>query len=1154
MLQNNYNSHPKGHFLTLTLTDNQNHPKDLLAETMAIEEIFTAEGTEALSPDDRVRLSQWNSGGQCPPITEQCIHHLIQNQAQACPDAPAVCGWDGDLTYAELEARSTLLARTIAARGVTPGSFVPICLAKSCWAPVAILAIIKAGAAFVLLDPSHPRERLRLITEDLRATVILTDKFSIQTVDGLARQVLLVEGTLDHTESSLSSFSTLSLGPGSEITPSHPLYVVFTSGSTGTPKGVVVSHAAYATSAQGLISPLALTSASRVFQFASYAFDVSVSDHLLTLLAGGCICIPSEAERQNHLGRTIHTLRANWIFLTPSIARVLDPKDLPCLETLVLGGEAILAEDFTRWLTASPPVRAVRGLYGPAEVAAGTTVNPELGACGTIATNIGRAPAANCWVVDPEDYHVLLPIGTVGELLVESPALSLGYLNRPDLTAAAFISSPRWLHRRLQGGAASESRMYRTGDLVRYNRDGSLEYSGRIDTQVKIRGQRVELAEVESHVRAYLSQYGQSCTVLAEVVRRQNISPQLVVFVHCASSSQSPHAPLTPEFCAPSAEMRSWTEDLLRALAVKLPLYMVPEFCVRLAAVPLTSTGKVNRRALRERIATLSPDEWKSLQASNCMDSVEAPQTAMETSIRRLWAKILRVDPESIGRQDDWFQIGGNSLSAMQLVSTALKEDVFFTVKDIFQRRTLTALADVATESKLPDSLNHHHCRPFQWLGDDAKKRNRLTQMIMAAYHPDGPATVEDIFPADDMFAVCTDIEATSSYNLTSRIDTMLGPEIDVERLAMAWSAVLRANPILRSQFLVVEGQGYQVVMKNGSPLRLQPNRPLDGEIEDLWGLQKPLVRLTVARTTDGQTHSHSLTLLIHHTLYDDHGLLALFQQLERAYNSEILLPSDHGQYLQWLAAVNQETEDYWRRTFAGYQPLPLPAPLPTQDHALLARKWLPAFSIPRRTDVRSNSMYTVENKASLTMALVLALWSKGSKGTDIVFAASHSRRGAPVPGMADMVCAAVMPLPRRILLQPSRSISESLAAVQAQALDELPFQNLGWYKLAELSSETAAACRCWTIFNVQAYLPDLMPSMFQNWRCSLPPDYDSPQALYVNCEVHRDSVKVILGYDPDVVTDAVAQQLKNTFIKVFGLIDREEEMLVQEVLELGLC
>ncbi|KAF3403673.1 Nonribosomal peptide synthetase dtxS1 [Penicillium rolfsii] len=1110
---------------------------------MTIEDILTGEGTEALSSEDRLRLSQWN--GQCPPSIERCIHHLIQKQAEARPSAPAVCGWDGQFTYRELEEKSTLLACKLAARGVTPETFVPICLVKSCWTPVAILAVVKAGAAFVLLDPSHPRERLQLIIQDLGPTVLLTDTSSAQTVDGLARQILLVQNSSDDAESSSPPHRS------SEITPSNPLYVVFTSGSTGTPKGVVVSHAAYATSAEGLIPPLMLNPASRVFQFASYAFDVSVSDHLLTLLAGGCICIPSETERQNNLGATINALRANWTFLTPSIARLLEPTELPSLETLVLGGEAVLSGDFTRWLTASLSVRVVRGLYGPAEVAAGTTVNPELGAGGTSSTNIGRAPAANCWVIDPENYHVLVPIGTAGELLVESPALSLGYLNRPDLTAAAFISSPRWLRRRRLGNAAGESRMYRTGDLVRYTCDGSLEYLGRVDTQVKIRGQRLELIEVESHVRAYLSVDGDSCAVLAEVVNCQNLPPQLGVFLHWPSSSSlssSEPASLKPEFCAPSAEMRSKIEGLLQALPSKLPSYMVPEFCLCLNAVPLTATGKVNRRALRERIARLSPDEWKSLRTYSRSNSVEAPRTEKESSIRRLWARILRVAPESIGREDDWFQVGGNSLSAMQLVSTALKEGIVFTVKDIFQYRTLSTLADVVTESRLGDTANHGHFLPFHWLGAEDEKRNDLTGRILAAY-PDGREIVEDIFPADDMFAACTDIEATSSYNLTSRIDAMLGPEVNVDQLANAWTAVLQANPILRSQFVVVDRKGYQVVVKHGSSLRLQPDCPPPGEIEDLWGLKKPLVRLMVAP----MTQAHSLTLLIHHTLYDDHGLLALFQQLEQAYNSEVLLPNQHGLYLQWLAGVNHETEEYWRRLFADYQPLPLPVPLPKPDHSLLARKWLPAFSIPRRTNDHSRSGYTIDNKASLTMALVLALWGKENRSTDIVFAATHSRRGAPVPGMADMVCAAVMPLPTRIRLEPSRSIIESLGTVQAQALDALPFQNLGWYQLGELSSETAAACQCWTIFNVQAYLPDLMPPMFREWRCSLPPNYDSPQALYVNCEVHRDSVKVIFGYDPDVITDLVSQQLKGAFTTVFGLVDREEKMLVREILELGL-
>ncbi|KAJ5766291.1 uncharacterized protein N7511_003907 [Penicillium nucicola] len=1076
---------------------------------MTIEDLLSSVGTEALQKQDFQQLNKWNAA--VPSVSTNCVHDLIRKQNDASPDEPAVCSWDGNFTYRELDESSTKLARLIMDHGVTPRTFVPICMEKSCWTVVAILAILKAGAAFSLLDPSHPQERLKAITQDLGATVVLTDACSYSLVDSMAKNVLIVENIVQCVFAGEEDHLLPIV-----VEPHDPLYVVFTSGSTGSPKGVLVSHSAYATSAAGLKMPLMLCTQSRVLQFASYAFDVSVSDHLLTLLAGGCICIPSEEERKNCLASVITRLRVNWTFLTPSMARFMDPIDIPCLNYLVLGGEPVIQSDIDKW---SPYVQVI-GLYGPAEVAAGTTVNSNLKSSNR-PTNIGNSPAVISWVVNQENRNELVPIGTPGELLIEGWALSQGYINKPDLTESVFISPPVWLgsQRRNVPG----KKMYMTGDLVRYQSDGSLEYLGRKDSQVKLRGQRIELEEIEFSARQY---FHGSCTIIADVV-----CDQLGAFLHfpipAETNSNSLGRTRGLKFSSPSPELLGEIEGLASYLKDKLPSFMNPEFYVCISNIPLTPTGKTNRRLIRERASALSAEEWRSLRCYNQRKATGLPLTSKEETMQRLWVKTLRIPVETISRSDDWFNIGGTSLSAMQLVNEARKERLEITVKDVFQHRTLRQLA---FHSKSLTSVAEQYVA-FQWLGEGDQERQHLSRTVMDNYQD---TVIEDIYPADDVFQACQDISATIGYNLTARVDTKVSSHLDRNRLSQAWGVVVQTNPVLRSQFLSLADKGYQVILKDGPPLEIVSMLPTS-DIENIWGLKKFLVRMVLDK-------DNLLSLFIHHTLYDEFGLVTIYQQLERAYHSEALQPYSYGSYLSWLSNVDQDNENFWKNSFAGYHAIKLPT-TPLENQELLARSQLAPFFIPLR---KSSSPFTVDNKATLTLALVLSLWTKT---LDVVFASVNNRRGAPVSGITEMVCAAVMPLPTRVPLEPGRTISDTLDMIQGRFLNALPFQNIGWYKLEQLSPELSAACSCWALMNVQAHLPEIIPKMFSDWKCSVPQGYEPPNALYLDCVIHSDSLKVDLSYDPDIVGNSVAQSLLDAFVVVYQLVDGSPHLSIDDVL-----
>lgn len=465
---------------------------------LVVRQLEDAGGGERISdiklvtPEDLERIWDWNS--TVPASVHRCVHDIITERTAAQPEAPAICAWDGGLTYSELDRVSTALAGRLIDLGVQKDTMVPLCFEKSLWTTVAMLGVIKAGGAFVLLDASLPEARLRSITQQARATIIV----SLHSNEALSLRLAPQVVTLGSHDS-----KDLFDGPSSRLclptcSPSSAMYVAFTSGSTGTPKGAVISHGNLASALHHQREGLTTTAESRVYDFSSYSFDVSICNAFATLATGGCLCVPNEQDRRDRLAESIASLDANVIDVTPSVARLLALEQVPGLRTIIFGGEALYLRDVTPWWDRVQIV----SLYGPCECTPNSTINrsprsPEE------ATNMGRGVGLVTWVVDADNDDSLCPLGCVGELLLEGPLVGQGYLDDPEKTAAAFIEDPLWLLQGAPGRPGRHGRLYKTGDLVRYNEDGSLTFSGRKDAQVKIRGQRVELGEIEHLLRSH---------------------------------------------------------------------------------------------------------------------------------------------------------------------------------------------------------------------------------------------------------------------------------------------------------------------------------------------------------------------------------------------------------------------------------------------------------------------------------------------------------------------------------------------------------------------------------------------------------------------------------------------------------------------------
>ncbi|KYK60268.1 non-ribosomal peptide synthetase [Drechmeria coniospora] len=627
---------------------------------------------ESLSLVARRDLEQiWDWNGTVPEPLDACVHELVAQVANQQPDAPAVCAWDGDLSYRQVDELSTKLAMDLVRLGVGSGTIVPLLFEKSMWMPVAALAVMKAGAGAVATDTaSQPEERLWAITQQTKARVCLSSVTNESLASRLGADVVVVGPDRLRTSPAGQQLP--------KVSPDDLLYVIFTSGTTGTPKGAMVSHRNFSSAMRHQREALGYEKGTRVLDFSSYAFDVFWSNMLNALTAGGCFCIPSTEQRQDDLSGTLRKYAITLADFTPTIARHI--RGLESVSTLVLGGEVVLASDRD---LANEDAR-VRSAYGPAECTPTATIqNLTVGGRG----GLGRGAGVCTWVVDPDKASRLMPVGAPGELWLEGALVGSGYLNDEERTATAFVQDPEWLVLGVPGRRPGRhGRLYRTGDVVQYADDGSLHFIGRKDTQVKLHGQRIELEEVERAVKKALQRQGEAMTnaqVVAEVVEPQGTGAELLAaFVRLGG----------PHDAHDDDAVKQATVGIRDELRAVLPPYMVPSLYVPLETIPRMPTGKVDRRQLRAAGSRLTGKDLAAL--SRVTGEWRAPRTGAERRVQELWAEITKVGRESIGIDDSFFRIGGDSLGAMRLVGLAHDRGVpTLTVRDVFQKPILRDLA-----------------------------------------------------------------------------------------------------------------------------------------------------------------------------------------------------------------------------------------------------------------------------------------------------------------------------------------------------------------------------------------------------------------------------------------------------------------------------
>jgi amino acid adenylation domain-containing protein len=813
---------------------------------------------------------------------------LILASAARRGTAVAVRQWDEVLTYAELTGRAATLAATLREHGVGPESRVGICAERRPELLVAVLGVLLAGGCYVPLDRSHPHGRQREIVRDADLTVAVVDKAGREALPELG--VRLVEIPAESSRRPTSGAvpaEAVPVGLAGPAGPDHPAYVLYTSGSTGRPKGVVVSHRSVVAHVTAFGAYTGVDENCRAFGFAPLGFDASVQDLFIPLVAGGEIALVPDADRVDpaRLQRFAEAHEVTWGCVPAALLPLLDPDRLPHWRTVFTGIEAPAPEQVERWAgPADRPVRWFSNGYGPTE----TTV------CVTSFAASGRwdeplpmgrpLPNHRIYLVDAAGEQV--PPGTPGEVLIGGVGLARGYLGQPALTAEHFVPDPF--------SGEPGTRLYRTGDRAVWLPDHQLLFLGRIDRQIKVRGQRVELGEVEAVLAGH-----PRVREAAVVSVAGPAGPELVAVV----------APADPPTDA----------ELLEFLRRRLPDVMVPRRLLRMDALPLGTAGKRDAARLRELAATEfgAPDGPAESSAPGGPDGYTAarrlagttPATPDELAVAAVWRRVLGADA---GVDDDFFAAGGTSLSAMRLVATLrdeLRRDV--SVEDVFDGRTLRGLARRVTGA------------------------TRLIEPELTAGHP------PTLSPSQRRLWFLDQLAPDSAAYNTAMAERLRGP-LDVDALRAALATMVNRHDVLRWRITRVAGAPYVTCDPPGDvPLPVVDLSTVDGtrrEVELRVRLEAsaamrfdlatgPVWRAELYRL---DADEHVLAMAFHHAVFDGWSQAVLYAQLATAYRAAQdggradlgPLPASYADYAVWRSARDRvrgpDDLAWWTAHLAG--------------------------------------------------------------------------------------------------------------------------------------------------------------------------------------------------------------------------------------------
>jgi len=827
-------------------------------------------GISILPANERGIIEHFNDTKASFP-NDKSLVDLIEEQVSKSPDAIAVVFEAHQLTYKELNHRANQLAYYLRRKGVREETLVPICLDRSVAMIIGILGILKSGGAYVPIDPEYPEERISYMLENIVAKIVVTTKESrlkLSVFGGVEMVVLDGEESIAISRESTANLSIT-------IKPNQLAYMMYTSGSTGKPKGAMNEH-------RGVVNRLCwakdyyqVTPEDAVLQKTTFCFDVSVWELLLPLLAGSKLVFANpEGHKDNaYLKDIIKQQKITVIHFVPSMLEVFLPAlhkgDCPGLKKVLCSGEALKPSQALLFREKLPGSE-LHNLYGPTEAAIDVTFWKMPETTGDInLVPIGR-PVANTSIYILNKENDIAPIGCSGEIYIGGVQVGRGYLGLPELTTEKFVPDPF--------SDEAGARMYKTGDLGRWLTDGNIEYLGRIDEQVKIRGFRVELGEIESLLQEM--DMVKQAVVLARNDKEGN--KRLVGYI-------------VPE--------GSFDKDTVQSfLRKKLPGYMVPALWVSLESIPLTSNGKVNRKAL--------PDPDASELLSN---EYLAPANEIEFTLAAAWKDMLKVD--RVGVNDNFFELGGHSLNAIRLTSRLHKLlNIKIDISAIFSNPTIRQLGKAIEREK-------------QQLFVEIK---RLPQQEFY-----------DLSHAQNRFWILSHFRnGSEAYNVSKAF--IIEGDFDISAFKHAFDVVIERHEILRTVFVNTTREAKQKILAPTASgfvietidLQQQTNPQviikqwLEEDAKRPFDLSKgPLLRTTIFQEATGR---FVLVFNIHHIISDGWSKGILIQELLQAYKAICMgtplalppLPIQYKDYAAWHLSAFEQQGQYWRDLFKNGVPV----------------------------------------------------------------------------------------------------------------------------------------------------------------------------------------------------------------------------------------
>ncbi|MGV8871024.1 MAG: amino acid adenylation domain-containing protein [Rhodococcus sp. (in: high G+C Gram-positive bacteria)] len=1031
--------------------------------------------------------------------TTPLLHQLLTAAVEIDPEQTAVVEGERSLSYEQVDRRSSKIARVLIAEGVGPEDIVAIAITRSAESVSAVWSVAKSGAAFVPVDPTYPADRVQHMLTDSGARVGLTTRAFVNDLPTSVRWIILDDNAFEAQLHGVSDEKIAVSDRTSTLRADNPAYLIYTSGSTGVPKGVVVSHTGLAAFAVEQRTRFGLVAASRTLHFASPSFDASILELFLAVIAGSTMIIaPTDVYGGHELADVLRDARVTHAFVTPAALASVEPAGLDSIEVVVVGGESCPPELVAKWA----PGRQFFDAYGPTESTVVSNISTALSPGNPI--SIG-AP------ITGTDAHVLdrrlrpVPTGVAGELYLAGLGLARGYRGKPSLSADRFVANPF---------VDSGTRMYRTGDVVRRDSSGSLEYVSRNDHQVKVRGFRIELGEIDTALTAHPSV---SFAVTIDVLGATG-DVDLVSYVRLEPGAQTDPA------------------DIASFVGMSLPKHMIPSSIMVIDDIPLTPSGKLDRGRLPQPV--FAKREYRS------------PETESEIAVAAVFAEILGT--EKVGLDDDFFELGGNSLSATRLAARiGASLDVDFGAKAVFEQSTVAGLASHV---------------------DGLESGQRFALMAMSR-----PDRIPLSYAQQRMWFLNRFDNSSLAYNIPIAI--RLTGSLDHSALADAISDVVNRHEVLRTVYPESDGTGYQSILprSDGSgllELHTVSEVNLVGSVTDFASAAFDVTAEVPFRAALFRvgTEDAVLAIVAHHIAVDGFSIGPLTRDIMLAYASRSRggsegLPSldiHYADFALWQReALGSENDpksilarqvEYWQNRLDGLpEVLELPTDRPRPARSTTAGAAMTftidselAHELEALARGRESSLFMVMEAA---LAIVLA---KTSGMSDIAIGTAVAGRGDEA--LDDLIGMFVNTLVLRNDVDSRLTVSEVLAGARSAVLDAFGHADVPFERLVEILDPPRSTSHS-PLFQVMLTLQNLDPIEFELPDLTLAAvEFDSVQANFdlaltlVPSRAEGGAIEGTFVYSTDLFDRSTVAAFADRFVRMLELFAADPALHVRDI------